>query len=132
LGKGVHFDQVAAEWEPNRRVRWVYQFSSDSFPAGALDDHVRIGGRYFDVLDTEYTLRQVTGGTELRVRMSYRVSTAFNWYARPLAEFLVGNFEEAVLEFYAHRALAGLKDPRRDQNRRLISRPEVRGRNVMS
>lgn len=104
MGKAIHFDQVAADWEPGQRVRWLYAFSDDSFPAGALDDHVKIGGAYFDVLDTEYTLRQSKDGTELRARMSYRVSTAFNWYARPIAEFLVGNFEEAALSFYAHRA----------------------------
>jgi hypothetical protein len=107
MGKGIHFDQVATDWEPNRRVRWVYRFSSDSFPRGALDDHVRIGGAHFDVLDTEYALRPVKGGTELRVRMSYRVSTPFNWYARPIAEILVGNFEDAALKFYGHRAEGG-------------------------
>jgi hypothetical protein len=64
----------------------------------------RIGGAYFDVLDTEYTLRPVNGGTEFRARMSYRVSTSFNWYARPIAEFLIGNFEEKALRFYARRA----------------------------
>jgi hypothetical protein len=106
MGKGIQFNQVAADWEPFRRVRWLYQFSSDSFPPGALDDHVRIGGAYFDVLDTEYTLRPVNGGTEFRARMSYRVSTSFNWYARPIAEFLIGNFEETALRFYARRAEA--------------------------
>ena len=106
MGKGIHFDQVAVDWEPDRRVRWLYRFSSDSFPAGALDDHVRIGGAYFDVLDTEYVLHPVPGGTELRVRMSYRVGTSFNWYARPVAQFLIGNFEDAALNFYAHRAIA--------------------------
>jgi hypothetical protein len=105
MGKGIRFDQVASDWEPNRRVRWLYRFRGDSFPAGALDDHVRIGGAYFDVLDTEYTLRQVSGGTELRARMSYRVSTPFNWYAQPIAQLLVGNFEEAALHFYARRAV---------------------------
>jgi len=104
MGKGIHFDQVAAAWEPNRRVRWVYRFSAESFPPQALDDHVKIGGRYFDLIDTEYSLRKVGTGTELRVRMTYRVSTSFNWYARPLAALLVGNFEEAALAFYAHRA----------------------------
>jgi len=107
MGKRIHFDQTAADWEPNRRVRWLYRFSSDSFPAAALDDHVRIGGTHFDVLDTEYSLRQLPAGTELRVRMSYRVSTPFNWYARPIAEFLIGNFEETALKFYGHRAEAG-------------------------
>lgn len=105
MGKGIQFDQVAAAWEPGRRVRWLYQFSRDSFPAGALDEHVRIGGAHFDVLDTEYVLQRLEVGTELRVRMSYRVRTPFNWYARPLAEMLIGNFEQAALRFYAQRAV---------------------------
>ncbi len=71
---------------------------------GALDEHVQIGSAYFDVLDTEYSLNLEREGTELRVRLSYRVSTASNWYARPIAEFLAGNFEEAALKVYAHRA----------------------------
>ena len=36
--------------------------------------------------------------------MNYRVSTRFNWYARPVAELFVSNFEENVLRFYARRA----------------------------
>lgn len=107
MGKGIQFDQVAADWEPGRRVRWLYRFAPDSFPPRALDDHVRIGGEYFDIIDTEYALRPGAGGrTELRVAMSYRVSTRFNWYAGRVAELLVGNFEETVLRFYARRAEA--------------------------
>lgn len=107
MGKGIHFDQVAADWQPNHRILWRYRFSPDSFPARALDDHVRIGGAYFDLLDTEYTLRQVAGGTELRVTMRYRISTPFNWYAGAIAKFFVGNFEETALRFYGRRALGG-------------------------
>ena len=50
---------------------------------------MRIGGRYFDLIDTEYALRKLNAGTELRVTMRYRVSTAFNWYTQPIADFLV-------------------------------------------
>ena len=85
MGKGIQFDQIAADWQPNRRVRWIYRFTNDSFPPGVLDDHVRIGGQYFDVIDNEYVLRKVNAGTELRVTMRYRVSTAFNWYTLPIA-----------------------------------------------
>jgi hypothetical protein len=92
------------EWTPETRVLWTYKFSKDSFPPQALDDHVRIGGTYFDVVNTEYALRDVPGGTEIRATMHYRVSTNFNWYVRPIAAFLVGNFEYAALRFYAHRA----------------------------
>jgi hypothetical protein len=107
MGKGIQFDQVAADWEPARRVRWLYRFTPDSFPPRALDDHVRIGGEYFDIIDTEYALQpRADGTTTLHVSMSYRVSTRFNWYAGRVAELLVGNFEETALRFYARRAQA--------------------------
>jgi hypothetical protein len=106
MGKGVHFDQVATAWEENRRVTWRYRFTNDSFPPGALDDHVRIGGQYFDVTECTYSLTPVTGGTRLAIRMSYRVSTHFNWYAAPVADWLVGDFAEVILDFYAKRASA--------------------------
>jgi hypothetical protein len=35
-----------------------------------------------------------------------RVSTNFNWHVRPIAYFLVVNFEKTALAFYAHRAEA--------------------------
>ncbi len=104
MGKGIRFEQVATDWETDRRVRWEYRFTPDSFPPRALDDHVRIGGDYFDLIDTEYTLEPAGGGTVLHVAMRYRVSTRFNWYARPVAAFIVGDFEEQALRFYARRA----------------------------
>ncbi len=104
MGRRVQFDQVATEWSAEEYILWKYRFTADSFPAGALDDHVRIGGRYFDVVDTEYRLEPVPQGTRLHVAMRYRVSTTFNWYARPIAAFLVGDFEETALAFYARRA----------------------------
>jgi hypothetical protein len=67
---------------------------------------VRIGGHHFDIIDTEYSMREVPGGTELRARMRYRVSTHFNWYANPLARLLIGDFESTALELYARRAEA--------------------------
>lgn len=104
MGKHIHFDQVATDWQPERRVRWVYRFNKDSFPPGALDDHVMIGGRYFDIQDTEYTLTPRGTATELGITMHYRVSTSFNWYAQPIAKLLIGNFEQVILRFYARRA----------------------------
>ena len=105
MGKGIRFDQVATEWRPNERVTWHYRFDDHSFPPGALDDHVRIGGHYFDIGDTTYSLTRAGGETRLSIDMRYRVSTPFNWYAGPVADFLVGDFAERILEFYARRAV---------------------------
>jgi hypothetical protein len=104
MGKDVHFDHVFTAWEENRRVHWTYRLYKDSFPPYALDDHVVVGGYYFDVNDTSYELTPSAEGTQLRIRMGYRVTTQFNWYAEPLARSLLGNFEEVVLNFYRRRS----------------------------
>jgi hypothetical protein len=106
MGRAIHFDQVSSDWVPDRQVRWTYRFREDSVPAGALDDHVKIGGAYFDLIDTTYSIANTPVGSELSVEMRYRVSTNFNWYAAPIARGLVGNFESTALAFYAHRATA--------------------------
>lgn len=102
--KQVHFDELITEWEPARRIRWRYRFAPDSFRAGALDDHVVIGGHYFDLRDSAYTLVPREGGTELRLDVSWRVSTRFNWYADRVAHFLLGDFSEHILRFYKARS----------------------------
>jgi hypothetical protein len=104
MGKDVHFDQVVAAAHENRHVRFTYRLYPDSFPPYALDDHVVVGGYYFDIQDTAYTLTPVAAGTELKVRMGYRVTTQFNWYSQPLARAMLGNFEETVLDFYRRRS----------------------------
>jgi hypothetical protein len=112
MGKGIHFDQVAIEWRPGEVVTWRYQFAPDSFPAGALDDHVRIGGVYFDLGPTRYTLRPSGDGTILGIHMQYRVSTSFNWYSTPVADLLVSNFAHVILRFYGRRAAQAKPAPR--------------------
>jgi hypothetical protein len=104
MGKGIRFQQVATDWVEQRLVSWRYRFAADSFPPGALDDHVRIGGAYFDLGETTYSLAPEGTGTRLSVRMRYRVSTNFNWYAARVADLLVGDFAAHVLGFYARRA----------------------------
>jgi uncharacterized protein YndB with AHSA1/START domain len=110
MGKGIEFDQIIVDWDIERRVRYTYRFTEDSFPPRALDDHIRIGGDYFDLHDTEYLLEPTLDGTRVTTRISYRVSTHFNWYARAVARFLVGNFEETALAFYARRAELPVQD----------------------
>jgi uncharacterized protein YndB with AHSA1/START domain len=106
MGKGVHFQGVVQQWEPERYVRWNYRFVPDSFPEGALDDHVLIGGHYFDLIDTEFALQPKAQGTQLTVRIHYRVSTQFNAYANGVARVLLGNFSEVLLNLYRDRSVA--------------------------
>lgn len=109
MGRSIHFEQIATDWRANEYVHWRYRFARDSFPPGSLDDHVEIGGHYFDITDTVYTLQPIDAQTtRLGIRMNYRVSTDFNWYADGVARLLIGNFNEVILDFYRRRAEQGV------------------------
>ena len=43
------------------------------------------------------------------LRMSYRISTNFNWYARPVMRFLLGDLAERNVEYYRQRSEDALK-----------------------
>lgn len=111
MGKSVHFDQIVTDWEENQRVRWQHRYAPDSFPPHALDDHVVLGGHYFDVSSSAYSLVPRGAQTELRIELQYRVSTMFNWYADPVARHLLGNLEGVILEFYRQRSERAAAQP---------------------
>lgn len=104
MGKNIYFDEVITDLRAPTYIRWTYRYFEDSFPKYALDDHVRLGGHYFDITDTSYTLTPVGSQTELRVQMHYRVSTRFNWYADPVAQLLLKNLTSINLDYYQRRA----------------------------
>jgi hypothetical protein len=103
-GKSVHFDELIQDWQPERYVRWTYRFAPDSFPRHALDDHVVIGGHYFDLLDTSYALGAEGGATRLTMQVNYRISTQFNFYADWAAQLLLGNLSQTGLRLYKNRS----------------------------
>jgi hypothetical protein len=112
MGKQVYFDEVITDRQDERSLQWIYRFYPDSFPPFALDEHVVVGGHYFDFKDTHYTLRPSGAGTELQVRMRYRVSTRFNWYAEPLAQWLIGDLARSNLGHYRWRSEAAIREPK--------------------
>lgn len=104
--RGVRFQEEITAYDDGRHIAWRYLFTADSFPPGSLDDHIFIGGRYFDLRDTGYTLVPEAGGTRLDIRVGYRISTRFNWYAQPWADFLIGDTAQTILRFYKARSEA--------------------------
>lgn len=110
MGKQVYFDQVPIAYREHEYIRWRQHFYADSFPPGSFDQHVVMGGPHFDLDEVEYSLREAPGGTHLTLKMRYRVSTHFNWYADGVARLLLGNLQEHLLDLYRKR-LASIPSP---------------------
>ncbi|GAB3355227.1 SRPBCC family protein [Lysobacter tyrosinilyticus] len=108
--KDVRFDEPINAWQENRYIRWTYSFLPGTIPPDALDEHVVIGGKYFDLVDTSYRLTPEGQGTRLDIHVTYRVSTNFNWYANVWGRLLVDDSARTILQFYKHRAEASASD----------------------
>jgi uncharacterized protein YndB with AHSA1/START domain len=102
--RGVQFEEVITDWQPNQHIAWTYKFSPSSFPADSLDNHIVIGGRYFKLLTTDYTLKPEGQGTRLFVNVESTVTTPFNAYAGWCAKFLIADTAQTILGFYKSRA----------------------------
>lgn len=105
--RGVAFEERITAWVPDQRIAWTYEFTPHSFPPGSLDDHIVMGGRYFSLDATSYTLHPEGEGCRLSIVVDTHVSTHFNAYAGWWAHWLVDDAAGAILQFYKQRAEAG-------------------------
>lgn len=103
--RGVHFRARIVHKNLYRSNTWAYEFEDDSFPPGSMDDHVKIGGAYFNLGDTTFNLHPISNiETRLEVVAHYRVTSSINFYAVPLAKLLGHDFLNMLLGFYKNRS----------------------------
>lgn len=102
--RGVLFLETVTHYEPARRLRFTIAAQTDSIPPETLDRHVTIGGPYFDVLVGEYTLEPTADGVILHLASELRVSTRFNFYAKPWVDAIMLSIQENILAVVRERA----------------------------
>jgi hypothetical protein len=103
--RGLVFTETVTTWEPGARL--AFTIVADPVPPEALDEHVTIGGPYFDVLEGEYRL-EVLAPDRVRLHLSsqHRLSTRFNAYAGWWSDLVMSDIQGAILEVVKARAEA--------------------------
>ena len=102
--RGLLFIETVTTWRPEDRLAFTIAADTAHIPPGTLDDHVTIGGRYFDVLDGEYRLEPLSkGDILLHLSSRERVSTDFNAYAGLWTDAVMRDLQQSILEVVQHR-----------------------------
>jgi hypothetical protein len=103
---GLVFTETVIDWQPAHRLRFTISADSAELPASTLDEHVRIGGPYFDVLTGTYELYPLDGGraTRLVLWSEHRTSTRFNPYAGWWVERIMSSIQNTILAVHKSRA----------------------------
>jgi hypothetical protein len=103
--RGVNFSALVTHKIQDRSITWRYRFTDKSFPNGSMDDHVKIGGKYFNLYDTTFNLTPISKNlTKLEIVSHYSVTTDVNFYALPIANFIAHDFMSTILSLYKERS----------------------------
>jgi len=101
---GVLFIETVTLWEPRQRLGFDIHADSANIPPRTLDEHVTIGGRYFDALHGEYRIEpRPDGSTLLHLVSRHRLSTTFNFYSRIWTDAVMRDIQENILYVIRNR-----------------------------
>lgn len=103
---GLVFIETVNRWEPEQDLRFSIHANTKSIPPSTLDEHVTIGGAFFDVLDGEYKLEQRPDGILLHLSSRERLSTHFNPYASVWTDSVMRAIQEQILVVIRNRCEA--------------------------
>jgi hypothetical protein len=96
---GVLFVETIDVWQPGQRLGFSIKAQTDQIPNTTLDEHVRVGGPFFDVLHGEYRLESLDNRViRLHLSSQQRLSTDFNWYARIWSDATMADLQSRILK----------------------------------
>lgn len=107
---GIRFHETITEWQPARRLAFDIVVVPGSVRSNVLDEHVRVGGRHFDVTFGRFVLEPL-GPQRVRLRLEsrHRLTTRFNAYAGLWTDAMMRDLQVGICRVIKQRseALAG-------------------------
>lgn len=94
---GLIFTETVHQWQPNQDLAFSIRANTDAIPRTTLDEHVTIGGPFFDVLDGEYQIDSRSDGVLLRLDSRQRLSTHLNRYASLWTDAVMRAIQNQIL-----------------------------------
>lgn len=100
--RNVEFIERVTVWDEPRDL--AFDIDVGHIPAEGLDEHVTVGGPYFDVLEGHYHIEERDNGVvRLHLSSTHRLSTAFNAYAHLWTDFIMSDTQRHILEVIKRR-----------------------------
>ena len=105
--RGVEFIETVDDWQPLKRLSFSIVPNTATIPPTTFDEHVIVGGRFFDVLRGTYELQPAgPGRTRLVLYSEQRLSTHLNWYAGLWTGYVMSEIQGRILAVLQRRCEA--------------------------
>jgi len=105
FSKGLVFHETVTKYIDNKKMVFKIQAYPHEIPSTTLDEHVVVGGDYFDVLNGVYKLEKLPNGKyRLHLYSSFKLNTTFNFYAGWWARWIMKDIQNNILQIQKKRA----------------------------
>ncbi|MCB0853132.1 MAG: hypothetical protein KDD63_12985 [Bacteroidetes bacterium] len=102
--KGLKFKEQITKWNEGIGFEYDIIVNPDDIPPKTLDEHVMVGGQYFDVVKGSYSIMEINESTqEVTLTSTYRITSTVNLYGKFWTDFIFEDFHEMILEVIKQR-----------------------------
>jgi hypothetical protein len=96
--KGLVFHEEVKIYEHQKKMNFSIKAYPYEIPSTTMDEHVVIGGDYFDVLDGTYELEKLNETSyRLHLYSHFKLTTTFNFYASWWAKWIMKDIQNNIL-----------------------------------
>ena len=105
--KELHFKEVITQWDEGNGFNYDIVVNPNDIPPTTLDEHVMVGGKYFDAVRGSYSIQSIDEHTQaVTLTSTYRITTTLNFYGKFWTDFIFEDFHEMILEVIKGRCEA--------------------------
>jgi hypothetical protein len=102
---GLVFKEDVVEYDRLNKLVFNVDADPGNIPASTMDEHVVIGGKYFDVVNGTYLLEELNDNTcRLHLCSRFTMNTTFNFFAGRLAKLIMKDIQGNLLQVIKARA----------------------------
>ena len=102
---GLVFHETVSEYQHQKKMVFSIKAYPHEIPSTTMDEHVVIGGKYFDVLNGTYELEKLNANTHrLHLYSHFKLTTTFNFYASWWARWIMEDIQNNILQVEKQRA----------------------------
>ncbi|WP_163407867.1 APC family permease [Flavobacterium ajazii] len=103
--KGLIFHETVTEYKDLKLMRFKIRANTYEIPSTTLDEHILIGGEYFDMLDGTYELEKISKNQyKLILYSNFSMKTTFNSYAGIWGTWIMKDIQNNILKVIKERS----------------------------
>lgn len=102
---GLTFHETVLQYSEKQKMVFTIKAYAHEIPSTTMDEHIVIGGSYFDVLNGTYELQKINATTyRLKLYSHFKLTTHFNFYASWWARWIMQDIQNNILQIIKIRA----------------------------